>query len=142
MSSHLDGLIDRFLEDHRESDCGGWAQITPGDIELLREIIRELITLKCDKDADGDYPIQFKLVNRRTHEHMHYSPLPYREQRNDDREVVEVIPFVKLMRILMMNLSIAQSRLDTAFRIEEHYVIEAELAEEKRKKQLDSLGDG
>ena len=116
--AHLDSLIDRFLEDHRES-TGGWALITKEDIDLLHEIVWELVTLKCDADPDGDYPVQVKIVNRRTHEPMHYFALPYREQRNDDREVTHKVPFVELLRILTANLHIAADRLETEVRCEE-----------------------
>jgi len=125
--SHLNGLIDRFLEDHRESLGGGWAEITPEDINDLYEIIRELIDLKCDKDADGDFPIQVKIVNRRTHEHLHYDAVPYREQRTEDNEVEREVPFMDMLRVLMMNLNMASNRLDTEVRVQQHREIERKL---------------
>jgi len=112
--SHLDGLIDRFLEDHRESD-GGYAKVTTEDIHLLYEIVRELIAFKCEEDPDGDLPIEFEIVNRRTHEPMHYGQVPYRDGIDGCREP---IPFMEMMRILQMNLSIAASRLDNEFQVE------------------------
>lgn len=111
MSTHLDTLIDRFLKDHRESD-GGWAMITPEDVTLLWKIIRELIELKCEKDADGDLPIEVHLVNRRTHERMHYDALPYREQADYE------ISHSDLMRCLTGNLMTAAERLNTEVRCE------------------------
>ncbi len=114
----LDVLVDRFLDDYRQSD-GGWAQISPKDMELLGDIIYELIDLKCDRDADGDWPIEFRLVNRRTHERLHYHAVPYREQKD------RVIPFAEFMQILSGNLHQAAGRLDTE--------VECEYAEELRK---------
>jgi hypothetical protein len=114
--SHLDGLIDRFLEDHRESD-GGYAKITPKDIQELREIVQWLIELKCSEDPDGDLPIDFVIVNRRTHERMHYAPVPYRDGAEGDDDP---IPFIEMVRILHMNLSIASDRLDNEFKVEFH----------------------
>lgn len=113
--SHLSGLIDRFLEDHRESD-GGYAKITTEDIHLLYEIVRELIELKCDEDPDGDLPIEFEIVNRRTHESMHYGQVPYRDGTDDQ----DPIPFIEMVRILQMNLNIAANRLDNEFSVEYH----------------------
>lgn len=111
--SHLDNLIDHFLEDHRESD-GGYAKITTEDIHLLYEIIRELIDIKCDRDPDGDLPIEFEIVNRRTHERMHYGQVPYRDGIGDG----EPIPFMEMVRVLQMNLNIAASRLDIELQME------------------------
>ena len=112
----LGDLIDSFLEDRRESFGGGWAQITPEDVDQLREIIRWLIELKCDRDADGDLPIECKLVNRRTHERLHYYPIPYREQRNDDGNVGHTYTRMELMHLMLSNLSHASDRLTTEFR--------------------------
>ncbi len=114
--THLDGLIDRFLEDHRESE-GGYAKITSEDISLLREIVQWLIELKCDSDPDGDLPIEFEVVNRRTHERMYYGQVPYRESYDPEDEQ-ERIPFMEMVRVLQMNLNIAASRLDNELNVE------------------------
>jgi hypothetical protein len=108
----LDNMIDEFLEDRRQSHRGGWAKITPEDVSLLRDIVAKLITLKCEKDADGGHPIEVHLVNRRTHERMHYSPVPYREQQKDDG-TVELIPFQAMLRVLSGHVQVAASRLNT-----------------------------
>ena len=116
--SHLDGLIDHFLGDHRESK-GGYAEITHEDIKELHEIVRELIELKCDRDPDGDLPIEFEIVNRRTHERMNYGQVPYRESYDPEDEQ-ERIPFMEMVRVLQMNLNIAASRLDNELNVEYH----------------------
>ena len=120
MSTHLDGLIDRFLEDHRDSHRGGWAQITPEDVANLRELIQWLIELKCEPDADGDYPIEVHLVNRRTHERMHYRPTPYPDLRNMDDVLCGRRPFTELARVLTANIRVASERLDIAIQREDH----------------------
>ena len=94
--AQLDALIDLFLAEHRESD-GGYARITPGDLDLLHDIIRELIELKCDEDPDGDRPIEFTIVNRRTHEPMHYAPVPYRDGGEDGPDVIEDIEMLRVL---------------------------------------------
>jgi len=111
--SALTDLIGHFLEDHRESD-GGYAKITPVDIQLLHAIVQMLIERKCERDPDGDLPIEFKIVNRRTHERMHYGQVPY----HDGSDGQESIPFMEMMRVLQMNLNIAASRLDNELNVE------------------------
>jgi len=113
-------MIDRFLEDRRESHRGGWAKVTPEDVTLLREIVHELIELKCELDADGDLPIEVNLVNRRTHERLHYSAVPYREQRKDDGSV-EIIPFPDMLRVLTGHVSMAADRLNTEVQCARYY---------------------
>lgn len=116
---HLDSLIDRFLEDHRECSAGGgWAQITEKDITRLYEIVWELIELKCDKDADGDLPIEFKIINRRTHERLHYMAVPYREGRDENDNEIEAVPFMDMMQILLLNLNLASDRVNNEIRCE------------------------
>lgn len=116
--AHLDSLIDRFLEDHRECSAGGgWAQITQGDITLLYDIVRELVALKCDKDADGDLPIEIHITNRRTHERLHYTAVPYREGLDGDG--IELVPFTDMLQILLCNLRIASDRVDNEIRCEQ-----------------------
>jgi len=110
--SQLTDLIGRFLKDYRESK-GGYAEITTEDIHLLYGIMRELIERKCERDPDGDLPIEFEIVNRRTHEPMHYGQVPYRDGQDP-------IPFIEMVRVLQMNLNIAANRLDTELNVEYH----------------------
>ena len=63
--SKLNKMISQFLSETRKSVAGGWADISDEDMIRLDEIIYKLIELKCQKDADGDYPINYSLVNRR-----------------------------------------------------------------------------
>ena len=114
--SALVNMIDQFLENHRESHRGGWAKITPADVSQLREIVHELIELKCDKDADGDLPIEVHLVNRRTHERMHYRPYPYPAFDRPDE-----YSFHDRLRILVGNLHTATTRLDTEVQCAERH---------------------
>ena len=64
MNKKLQTKIDQFLSETWYSD-GGWAQVTDQDISDLREIIQLLIENKCQPDTDGDYPIEYALINRR-----------------------------------------------------------------------------
>ena len=63
---------------------------------------------------DGDMPIEFEIVNRRTHEPMHYGPVPYRHGGIGNSP----IPFIEMVQVLQMNLNIAANRLDTELQIE------------------------
>jgi hypothetical protein len=76
MDDLLHVMIDQFLANHRHSN-GGWAEITEEDIDGLRSIINALVSRKCDKDPDGDYPIEVKIINRRTTNRLSFYPLPY-----------------------------------------------------------------
>lgn len=73
----LQQSIFDFLRERRESKGGGWAQVTTADVEQLQNIIGNLLVLKCELDADGDLPIEVTIVNRRTHQRLQFSPVPY-----------------------------------------------------------------
>lgn len=76
--------IDAFLSKRRRSSRGGgWAEVEDKDIEDLREIAKTLISLKCETDADGDYPIEIEITNRRTHMRSHFQPVPYDKVDHD-----------------------------------------------------------
>jgi hypothetical protein len=94
-------MIGHFLSDYRKSD-GGWGEVTPEDVELLRRIIRKLIRLKANTDPDGCPPIEVTVVDRTVYESLQYEEVPYCGQGR--------------MRILIGNLSRAFSRLDDEYR--------------------------
>lgn len=75
--SALLSKIDSFLEEHRPSRRGGWAEISREDVEKLDEIIEMLVDLKADRDADGDRTVQWTLTNRREEERMPFANVPY-----------------------------------------------------------------
>lgn len=81
--SHLDSLIEQFLEDRREYDRdqfflrkGPWPPVEREDLHQLAEIINELIKLKWECDDDGDLPIQFDLLDRNKYQVSHYFKVP------------------------------------------------------------------
>ncbi len=104
MSKH-DVLIERFLANYRESD-GGYADITGGDVALLREIIQELIEAKCARDCSGHLPLQVKVINRKTHESIPYVAVPHRLAKHK----------AALMQLLMHNVGYATDRLGEEIR--------------------------
>ena len=76
MDSNLKRMIAKFLAECRESD-GGYAPVTESDMEQLEAIIAILVSTKFEPDPDGDFPVEWKLINRNTHHGMHYRPVPY-----------------------------------------------------------------
>jgi hypothetical protein len=84
-------LIHKFLDEPRESE-GGYALVTDDDMTLLSEIVQELIVRKCERDPDGDLPIEFALINRRE-KHFAIDPwinaLPYRDDSDTPSDPLE-----------------------------------------------------
>lgn len=76
MDENLKNMIEGFLKDRRESD-GGYAPVTEADMNRLDGIIATLVALKFDEDPDDDRPVVWRLINRNTHQGMHYRPVPY-----------------------------------------------------------------
>jgi len=62
--SRLIELLYRFLEERRESPDGGWAPITEGDKEGMIDVLEAIIDAKWGADADGDYPVSYRLSDR------------------------------------------------------------------------------
>lgn len=69
-------IIDKFLA-QRIPSHGGRAPVTEADFEALSIIINLLIESKWEPDADGDYPVEFHLVDRTRFEPAHFLDLPY-----------------------------------------------------------------
>lgn len=76
MSNRIHNLVDEFLRVRRNSD-GGWAQVTSTDLLFLNGIITQLLVEKFQEDSDGDLPVEFNIINRNTHQKVHYLPVPY-----------------------------------------------------------------
>lgn len=107
----LNRAIDKFLEARRESVGGGWAKIVDGDIALLGMVIRMLREMKCEADADGDYPIEVAITNRRTHQRSHFMAVPYDFDRTG---AVQVDNFDRYFEATLSNLSIATTAFQFA----------------------------
>ncbi len=129
MKKNLENKINKFLSERRVSEGGGWSQITPQDILDLRDIINSLIQEKCEEDADGDLPIEFELINRRTHERLQFDPIPYYGTLKSE-DTPENLDWIQ--RLLMCNLEIATSKLS---QFHKHQMFARE--EERRQKKKD-----
>lgn len=119
----LYSMIDGFLQERRESHGGGWAQITGDDVKQLSSIIDALVKLKCEKDADGDCPIEWDLTNRRTHQRSHYIQIPYDRKLDDDGEKRELTDDERedRLELLMFNLGLAQDAVNQEMKMRRYF---------------------
>jgi hypothetical protein len=83
--------LDKFLADHRESDGSGYAPFTQEDEENFWSLTIAIREAKFDPDADGDRPMQVKLLNRTRHEPMHFIAQPYLFKLTTVEEVADYI---------------------------------------------------
>ena len=105
-------MLEAFLKKKSESQNGGFAKVSEGEIEDLYKIIRCILELKYEKDASGDIPVDFRLVDRTKFERLHYIPVPYEHKAKNDDERMDILS------VLNLNLSIASRELDTHVRIQ------------------------
>lgn len=113
--------LEAFLE--TKVPCGsggGWAKVSDEEFEKLYELFYGIVEAKYSKDADGDIPIQVKLVNRNTHEKLHYFPVPY--GRGDK------LSEAAMSRAIMTNISIATESMRRA-----EYFVDKVMKEEEAK---------
>jgi len=114
----MDKGIQKFLRNRRES-YGGWAEITEQDVMDLRDIINLLIDLKCEKDVDGDLPIEYILINRIKEYLPHFRPIQYDDNTPDQLFAV--------MERKYFNLFVAQNDFDSTMKTwQYHRAIERE----------------
>lgn len=105
---HLHEMLDRFLAERRESK-GGWAEFPDEDMKLFAEFLCGLREAKFEPDPDGDYPLEFVLVNRTVHQGYFYRPVPYVRSSTDNR-------LLSALRIAEANLGIAKWQLEMLLR--------------------------
>jgi len=104
-------MLEAFLKKKSESQNGGFAKVSEGEIEDLYKIILRILELKYEKDADGDIPVDFRLVDRTRFEPLHYIPVPYEHQAKNDKERMDILSTLNL------NLLIASQGIDRHIRI-------------------------
>jgi len=93
-------MITKWLDGWRESD-GGWAAITPQDVNDLYSIINHLVELKCQADPDGDHPIDINLIDRTM-----FWPNQFRDVPYDGK-----VPDAEVLQALFDNAQMANSQL-------------------------------
>jgi len=109
---NLTKMLEAFLKKKSESQNDGFAMVSEGEIEDLYKIILRILELKYEKDASGDIPVDFRLVDRTKFERLHYIPVPYEHKAKNDDERMDILS------VLNLNLSIASRELDTHVRIQ------------------------
>lgn len=80
----IHALVDEFLAERRKTD-GGWAEITPEDVRMLDRLVRLLVDAKCEKDTEGDWPIEWIIVNRRIERMPYFRPVPCSDSALEDK---------------------------------------------------------
>jgi hypothetical protein len=102
----LNKLIETFLYEKRFSD-GSWAEVKPEDISVLHKIIQSLLELKFQRDADGDLPIEWALVDR-TRE---YNPFLFYCSMRYPHKLKTLGEYINLLRDAEKNMAIAQAEI-------------------------------
>lgn len=65
-----------FLRNRSESEDSGWPKVTPEDTSRLSMLIYYIIKAKWGPDADGDLPVQTRIIDR-TRYQWHGFLIPY-----------------------------------------------------------------
>jgi hypothetical protein len=112
--TQLVDMIEEFLSEKRISE-GGYAEVKSNDIPQLRDIIDELITIKWERDPDGDLPVSFNVVDKTRYYMPPFDCYKHHPIHSDDEWSMD--DKNKMLRILNMNLQIAADELDTFVRI-------------------------
>ncbi len=112
MVTPLQDKISKFISTRYLSD-GGYSKVTKEDLELLYNIVELLIELKWEADPDGDYPVDFALIDKKNERMDYYEPYPpFSRENMDDPDIRR-----KIFRTLNMNLQIAAGQMDVFTRI-------------------------
>ena len=104
MNKRLETLIDKFLLEKRKSEGNRYAEVTTYDMEYLYRIVAMLIELKFEPDADGDYPVNFKMTDLTKYEKSHFVQIPLWLGRENDNSA-------EILRGCILNNSMAAETL-------------------------------
>ena len=69
--------IEAFLATGQKGSAGGFAPVTPEEVEQLHGIIGALLEAKYERDPDGDLPVEAILTDRTRFERPMTLPIPY-----------------------------------------------------------------
>ena len=109
--SKVHTAVDRFLA-KRVKSTGGWAPVQNSELMALVEIIDQLIHAKYQADPDGDYPIDYCIVDRTTCEPMNFRGLPYSPKFEGDKAILPKDVLIEAFRfeVARYNLDLAMSQ--------------------------------
>jgi|SRR5271157_2030389 len=99
--------FENFLAHYRESH-GAYATVYKEDEDRLILLLNALRKAKFETDPDGDYPIEFRVINRHNYERMNFLPQPYTYQAKTTED------FVRCVEAAKANVNMATSHLDLA----------------------------
>lgn len=109
MRSRLKALLARIEAfsnaEKAATPGGGYAPVNQTEIEELASILRDMIALKYQADADGDVPVEFQIVDRTRFERTHFFAIPYTHDAKRAADYEEAITDA------MTNVSIATQKL-------------------------------
>lgn len=132
MNQKLAKKIEAYLATRVKSQNGDWAEVTDKDLNTLYEIISGLIHAKYAPDADGDIPIEFRLIDRTKTRRLNYRPVPYdlpgRGELTPEQEA-------EVMEVLLFNLGIATQDVNNRLHIARFHRNARKLKEETSFKE-------
>ena len=99
--------FDQFLSEFRESH-GDYATVLEEDEKQLHKLLYALRKAKFETDCDGDYPIEFEIINRHKYERMNFRPQPYTHKAKTTED------FIRCIEAAKTNVIMATSQLDIA----------------------------
>lgn len=79
-----------LLETRSEAEYGGWPQVKPDDVVMLRQVILAVIMAKWGRDSDGDLPIEIRVVDRTRYRPACGVPLPYEHKDETLKELFNI----------------------------------------------------
>jgi hypothetical protein len=107
----LDG-VEKFIRNRRPRVDSGYAPVKDGDITELSMILQAIIEAKWDADVDGDYPINWKFIDRTKCEPMHFRAVPYKHECKTLEEAQCVLD------ALLTNVNVAVHNLEIWSRVQ------------------------
>lgn len=111
--------LEDYLHEHKPSN-GGYAEITPDEIQQLRDIVNLLIGEKYEEDPDGDLPVAVEFVDRTRYTREGFMPLPHLHQLEGDVEKI-----ASALRIAQFNVSIGQKQVGNVLQAFDRELFEA-----------------
>lgn len=76
-SKEIIHLIDSFLQKRTESETGGFSKVTQKEMHQLSEIFYKIIEAKWGRDADGDLPVKYDLLDWTRYQPMYWTEVPH-----------------------------------------------------------------
>jgi hypothetical protein len=98
--------IESFLAHRSESEHGGYAKVAENDVEDLFDIFSEILKLKYGSDADGDIPVEFRIIDRTKYERLQYFAIPYEHKAKSEDEIL------RTLSLLSTNLNMAANAVN------------------------------